>query len=50
MRSDDFVEPRGFWGLVFGSEDFYYVAMLELFVEVGHFAVDFYADDMTTDF
>ena len=50
MGSDDFAEPGGFWGLIFRGEDFYDVTLFETVVKIGHFAVDFDADDMTADF
>lgn len=50
MGSDDFVEPGGAGGLIFRGEDFDNVAVLQLFVEVAHLAVDFDADDVRADF
>ncbi len=47
---EDFVEPRGLGSLVFAGKNLDDIALLELAVEVAHFAVDLDADDVTADF
>ena len=50
LRGKKFIKPAGFGGLVFASEDFDNVVLLESGVEVGDFAVDFDAGGFGADF
>lgn len=50
VRGDDAVEPRGFSGLVFRSEDFDNIPLLKTGVEAAHFAVNFNTDYVVADF
>lgn len=50
VRSNDFIEPRSFGGLFLGSQNFDNVAVLKFMGKIAHFAVDFYADDVVTNF
>ena len=49
VRGEDFVEPGLFRSLILAGEDFNDISVFELFVEIGHFAVDFDADNMIAD-
>ena len=50
VGGENFVEPGGFGGLSFTSEDFDDVTMLELGIETDELAVDFGAGDVAADF